>query len=78
MKAYWEGKELHAFLTSSLGYQLHAPAVLPAVPAGEEAGWALEPVWTRWRKETVPASRTPVVQPENPIVILTEPPRFLF
>jgi hypothetical protein len=36
--------------------QLHGPAALtprkePPVPIGKKAGWALEPVWTTWRKE---------------------------
>jgi hypothetical protein len=50
--------------------QLHAPAVLPpeiepSVPT-VDATWALEPVWTRQRREKslVPAgNRTPAVQP---------------
>jgi hypothetical protein len=37
--------------------QLHAPAAVPqgklrAVPIGQEAGWATEPVWTLWSRET--------------------------
>jgi hypothetical protein len=47
--------------------QLHAPAALPAgkeplVPIGQEAGWAPEPVWTRWWREKFPVpaeTRTP-------------------
>jgi len=40
--------------------QPHATAALPPgkeppVPIGYEAGWALEPVWTRWRREKFPA-----------------------
>jgi hypothetical protein len=36
--------------------QLHVPAILPIgkeslVGILQEAGWALEPVWTRWRRE---------------------------
>jgi hypothetical protein len=31
--------------------QLHAPAALPPVPIGSEAGWAPEPVCTMWRRE---------------------------
>jgi hypothetical protein len=36
--------------------QLYAPAVLhpgeeAPVPIGQEAGWAPEPVWRRWRRE---------------------------
>jgi len=51
------------------GGQLRVQTALPMekevpIPIGQEAGWAPEPVWTRWRK--VPAStgnRTPVVHP---------------
>jgi hypothetical protein len=52
--------------------QRHAPAALlplgkgPAVPIGQEAGWAPEPVWTQRLEEKsfAPAgNRTPVVQP---------------
>jgi len=38
----------------------------PPVPIGNEAGWAPESVWTRWRREEIPApggNGTPVVQP---------------
>jgi hypothetical protein len=40
--------------------QLHAPAALlpeeePPVPIGYEAGWAPEPIWTRWWREKFPA-----------------------
>jgi hypothetical protein len=38
----------------------------PAVPIGQEAGWAPEPVWTLWRGEKCLASaenRTPAIQP---------------
>jgi len=40
--------------------QLHDPAALPPgkeplVPTGWEAGWAPEPVCTRWRAEKFPA-----------------------
>jgi len=40
--------------------QFHAPAALPPekeplVPIGCEAGWAAEPVWTRWWREKFPA-----------------------
>jgi len=39
--------------------QLHAPAALllgkePPVPTCYGAGWAPEPVWTRWRREKFP------------------------
>jgi len=39
--------------------QFHDPAALPSkkqslVPLGYEAGWAPEPVWTRWRREKLP------------------------
>jgi len=27
------------------------PEKQPPIPIGQEAGWAPEPVWTRWRKE---------------------------
>jgi hypothetical protein len=34
--------------------QLNAPAALSAEkePRGQEAGWALEPIWIMWGKET--------------------------
>jgi len=40
--------------------QFHARAALPPekeplVPTGQEAGWAPEPVWTRWLREKFPA-----------------------
>jgi hypothetical protein len=50
--------------------EIQAPAALPlgkvpAVPIGQEAGWASEPVWTLWRIKkpfSSPAgNRTPVV-----------------
>jgi hypothetical protein len=31
--------------------QLHAPAVLPPVLTGYEAGWVPEPVWIVWSTE---------------------------
>jgi len=39
--------------------QLHAPTALPRgkeppVPIKYEAGWAPEPVWTRWWREKFP------------------------
>jgi hypothetical protein len=42
-----------------VGGQLHAPAALrPAkqtpVPIGQEAEWAPDPVYTRWRREKNP------------------------
>jgi len=51
--------------------QLHALAALPqvkmhTVPFRQEAEWAPEPVWTRWRREKIPApggNGIPVVQP---------------
>jgi hypothetical protein len=50
--------------------QIHAPAALspekePPVPIGYEAGWASEPVWTLWRRETscTAGNRTWAVQP---------------
>jgi len=38
--------------------QIHAPAALlsgkePLVPIEQEAVWAPEPVWTRWRETSV-------------------------
>jgi hypothetical protein len=51
--------------------QYHAPAALyprgkdPPVPIGQEAGWALEPIWKQRLEEKSSASvkdRTPVVQ----------------
>jgi hypothetical protein len=47
--------------------QLHDPAALhPEKETPVPTGWALEPVWTRWRGEKILASvenRTLVVQP---------------
>jgi hypothetical protein len=48
--------------------ELDAPAALPPgeEPTGQEAGWAPEPVWTLWRRETslvLAGTKTPVVQP---------------
>jgi len=50
--------------------QLHAPAALlsgkkPPVPIEQEAGWAPQPAWKRWRREKHPlpapaGNRTPV------------------
>jgi hypothetical protein len=38
--------------------ELHAPAYrqgkTPLIPNGQEAGWAPEPVWTRWWREKFP------------------------
>jgi hypothetical protein len=54
--------------------QHHAPA---AVPIGQKAGWAPEPVWTQRLEKKPSASvgdRTPVVQS---VTILTELPRLL-
>jgi hypothetical protein len=31
--------------------QLHALAALPQTPIGQEAGWALEPVWMLQKRE---------------------------
>jgi hypothetical protein len=47
--------------------QLHAPAALPSgkeplLPTEYEAGWAPQPVWTRWWRQKFPTpsgSRTP-------------------
>jgi hypothetical protein len=68
-------RQIHVFLTTArdgMNGQIHAPAALsrgkvtPVLP-GWEAGWAPEPVCTRWRKENIPASavnRNSVFQPE--------------
>jgi hypothetical protein len=52
--------------------QLHASAALPrrietAVPIEEGAGWALEPVWTKWRRE----NPCPEPNPGRPARIMT-------
>jgi len=56
--------------------QDHAPA---ALAWRKEIGWALEPVWTQWRKEkALPLSgiesRSP---PPSSVTMLTELPRLL-
>jgi hypothetical protein len=59
-----------------LSGQLLAPAALspekePLVPIGWEAGWAPEPVWTRWWREKFPApagSRTPTHPSYSPVL----------
>jgi hypothetical protein len=60
--------------------QLHASAALPQgilpqhypedggtmVPIGKEAGWASEPVWTRWWREELrllPGFKPRIIQP---------------
>jgi hypothetical protein len=40
--------------------QLHTPVALPLgkespVSIGQEAEWVPQPVWTRWRREKIPA-----------------------
>jgi len=60
--------------------QLHAPAVSPQekevpVRIRQEAGWAPEPEWTRWRGENVSAlagNRTPTVKPNSLASVLAE------
>jgi len=44
---------------------LHVPAALPTVLIQKVSGWAPEPVWTPWRRETFPPparNLTPVFQ----------------
>jgi hypothetical protein len=58
MKAYWRSGGIAPHILDlgikmEVSGQLHAPATLllgkePLVPVGYEAGWAPEPVWTRW------------------------------
>jgi hypothetical protein len=46
-----------------------APGIGPAVPIVQEAGWALEPVWTQRLEEKffAPAGdRTPIARPSSP------------
>jgi hypothetical protein len=40
-----------------------SPEKEPPVLTGYEAGWAPEPVWTLWRRETSAGNPTPAVQP---------------
>jgi hypothetical protein len=56
---------------------LYYPEQKTLKPTGQEAGWILEPIWTRWRREKIPfhvpaRNRTPVVQPVSLVTILTE------
>jgi len=60
MKTYWGMRvKLLALLTSALhGGEWSASlsgrfAPGAAVPIGQEAGWAPDPVWTRWRGENI-------------------------
>jgi hypothetical protein len=41
MEVEWSGSRLGCF----------TPGEEPLVSIGYEAGWASEPVWTRWRRE---------------------------
>jgi hypothetical protein len=60
MEMYWEGGDICPHTLNSaldVDSQLDAPAALiqgkaPLVPIGEKAGWAPEPVWTLWGRET--------------------------
>jgi hypothetical protein len=84
MKTYG-GEELylHAFLASALvgdewsdsrpGRLIHGDS--PLVPIGYEAGWAPEPVWTRWQKEKNPCpcrESDPGRSPRSLVTVLTE------
>jgi hypothetical protein len=59
----------------TLVYQLHAPTALspgsnPPAPTGQEAGWALESVWTRWRRawwHKVPLTLTYLTSVQLPV-----------
>jgi hypothetical protein len=58
MKAYWRSRGIAPRILDlsakmEVSGHLHAPAALspgkePVVPIGKEAGWAVEPFWTRW------------------------------
>jgi hypothetical protein len=78
MEAFGGGgrkKSSYSFLTSALdGGEWSAsrpgralpPGKGPPVPIGQEAGWALEPVWTQGLEENSSApvgDRIPIVQP---------------
>jgi hypothetical protein len=74
MKAYWrvEVQSMHSLISALDGVseQLYAPASLPPVkeplvPMEKEAGWAQEPVWTRWRNNSqlLPGLESPIIQP---------------
>jgi len=56
--------------------QLDTPVTLPPpVTTGQEAGWAADPVWTRWWREELrdhAGIRIPVAQPVSVVTILTE------
>jgi len=56
MKTYW-GVEVkfQAFLTSSLVEGEWSASRTGRFAIGQEAGWAPEPVWTRWRRDKFPS-----------------------
>jgi len=45
--------------------QPHVPTNLLSVPAVQEAGWVLEPVWARWRREKIPPLPLPAIEPRS-------------
>jgi hypothetical protein len=64
---YWgEEVELHAFLIWALDrgeWLASRSGCFTLVPIWWEAGWAPEPVWTRWREEKVPSLPLPGIEP---------------
>jgi len=59
--------------------QLHARRKEHPVPTGYWAGWAQEPVWTRWRREkSLPWRETNTGRPaRDSVIILTELQRII-
>jgi len=63
MKAYCliRGRVPRIIYLSTRSGQIHAPDILPPgkkplVPTGQDAGWALEPLRTRWKRK-IPSPR---------------------
>jgi hypothetical protein len=54
--------------------ELHTPPALPRADTGQEAGWAPQPIWTRWWKEKHPYlyRKSNPGRPACSLVIITE------